>query len=128
MLKTSVGEDKCHKMHVGSKHLLCPELFIDQWELRKIDENGHGIKNLEDIYVGDYEMELVEDEIYLGDIIAADGSDDKNIKRRKGKGIGAMIQILTNLENTCYGQFHFEVAVTLRESLLLNGILTNCMP
>ena len=112
-------------MHVGSNKLLCPDLFIDKWELRKINEDGHGIKNLEDIYVGDYEMEMVDHEKYLGDIIAADGSNDKNIQRRKGKGIGAVNQILTNLENTCYGEFHFQVAVTLRESLLLNGFLTN---
>ena len=61
----------------------------------------------------------------MGDIIAADGSNDKNIQRRKGKGISAVNQILTNLENTCYGEFHFQVAVTLRDSLLLNGFLTN---
>ena len=49
--KLQFGEDKCHKMHVGSNKLLCPDLFID-----KFNEYGHGIKNLEDTYVGDYEM------------------------------------------------------------------------
>ena len=70
--KLQFGGDKCHKMHVGKKHHLCPDLFVDNWELDKIDKNGHGIKNLEDIHVGDFKMDTVENEKYLGDIIAAD--------------------------------------------------------
>ena len=70
-------------------------------------------------------MENVEDEKYLGDIIAADGSNMKNIMKRKSKGVGVVSQIMTILENTCYGPYHFKVAVTLRESLFINGILTN---
>ena len=34
-------------------------------------------------------------------------------------------KLLTILEEVCYGQFHFEVAVILRDSLLLNSILAN---
>ena len=90
-----------------------------------MDKNGHGIKNLEDIYFGDFKMENVEDERYLGDIIAADGSNLKNVLKRKSKGVGVVSQIMTILENTCYGPYHFQVAVTLRESFLINGILTN---
>ena len=70
-------------------------------------------------------MENVEDEKYLGDIIAADGSNMKNIMKRKSKGVGVVSQIMKILENTCYGPYHFKVAVTLRESLFINGILTN---
>ena len=32
---------------------------------------------------------------------------------------------MTILENTCYGPFHFQVAAVLRDSLLVNSILTN---
>ena len=49
----------------------------------------------------------------------------KNIIKRKSKGVGVVSQIMTILENTCYGPYHFQVAVTPRESLLINGILPN---
>ena len=100
--KLQFGGDKCHKMHVGKKQHLCPDLFVDNWELKKVDKNGHGIKNLEDIYVGDFKKENVEDERYLGDIIAADGSNFKNVLKRKSKGVGVVSQIITILENTSH--------------------------
>ena len=49
----------------------------------------------------------------------------KNVIERKNKSNGIIKQIGTILEEICYGKFHFEVAVMLRDSLLLNGILTN---
>ena len=123
--KLQFGGDKCHKMHVGKKHHLCPDLFVDNWELEKIDKNGHGIKNLEDIHVGDFMMDTVENEKYLGDIIAADGSNTKNIQKRKSKGVGAVSQIMSILQNTCFGPYYFQVAIILRNTILANGILTN---
>ena len=119
------GGDKCHKMHVGKKQLLCPDLFVDNWELKKVDKFENGITNLKDVFVGDYQMEGVENEKYLGDIIAADGSNQTNIEKRKSKGVGVVSQIMTILEDTCFGPYFFQVAVVLRESLLVNGILTN---
>ena len=47
-------------------------------------------------------MENGEDEIYLGDI-SDDRSNMKNVIKRKSKGVGAVSQIMTILENTCYG-------------------------
>ena len=49
----------------------------------------------------------------------------KNVVARKNKSIGIIKQIGSILEEICYGDFHFEVAVMLRDSLLLNSILTN---
>ena len=123
--KLQFGGDKCHKMHVGKKHHLCPDVFVDNWELEKIDKNGHGIKNLEDIYVGDLMMDSVDNEKYLGDIIAADGSNTKNLQKRKSKGESAVSQIMSILQNTCFGPYYFQVAIILRNSILANGILTN---
>ena len=57
-----LNQIKSDKMHVGKKQHLCPDLFVDNWELLKVDKNGYGIPNLEDIYVWDFEMEIVEDE------------------------------------------------------------------
>ena len=51
--------------------------------------------------------------------------NEKNIKARKDKGQGIVDQIMSILESTVFGPFQFEVALTFRASLLLNGILTN---
>ena len=70
-------------------------------------------------------MEASETEKYLGDHISNDGKNGKNIQARKSKGTGIIDQIISILDGTVYGPFHFEVALILRSSLLLNGILTN---
>ena len=44
---------------------------------------------------------------------------------RKDKLVGVIKQICSILDETCFGNFHFEVAMILRGSLLLNSILTN---
>ena len=96
------GKSKCHKMHVGKENMLCPDLKV------------HGTK-----------MGQVTEDTYLGDIISHDGSNLKNIKSRVGKGLGIISQIENILETVSFGCYYFEIAMTLRESLFLNGILTN---
>ena len=107
LVNLEFGVDKCHKMHVGQNYHLCPDLYVDNWELKKI-------KNLGDIYARDFEMENVEDEKYLGDIITDDGYNLKNIMKRKSKEVGVVSPIMTFLENTLCGLYYFQVAVTLR--------------
>ena len=123
--KLQFGVDKCHQLHFGTKKHLCPDLHIDSWGLKKNDEEKTGLENLDDVHLGQYKIESVEEEKYLGDIISSDGSNLKNVVARKNKSIGILKQISSILEETCYGEFHFEVAVMLRDSLLLNSILTN---
>ena len=48
-----------------------------------------------------------------------------NIKARRDKGQGIVDQIMSILESTVFGPLQLEVALILRASLLLNGILTN---
>ena len=83
------------------------------------------IKNHTDIFDGDFEMENVDSVKYLGDILSTDGSNIKNIEAIKSKAIGAVKQIIYILEGTCFGPYFFEVAVVLRNSLLVNSTLTN---
>ena len=96
------GKTKCHKIHVGSQRELCPILKV------------HGT-----------EMEMVEDDTYLGDIISGDGKNSKNIQKRISKGIGIISSIMTLLNKICLGEFYIEIAMILRESMFINGILTN---
>ena len=65
------------------------------------------------------------DEKYLGDVISTDGKNIKNIKARVAKGKGIVSRILSILEGIPFGQFYFEVALILRNSLLVSSMLCN---
>ena len=67
--KLQFGGQKCHKLHVGKNQLVCPDLYVDGWKLEKVDQFENGITNLKDVFEGDFPMEEVEDEKYLGDIV-----------------------------------------------------------
>ena len=123
--KLQFGVDKCHPIHVGGQEHLTPELYVDNWEVKKISEEGKGVKNLKDVCEGDIMVERADADTYLGDIISKDGSNKKNIMARKAKGHGIVKQIQDMLEAICFGPYEIEVALLLRNALLLNGILTN---
>ena len=125
MKKLQFGSTKCHKMHVGDRTRYCPKLTVDNWEVKVVDDLFTGDKVLTDEYNGEHIMEASETEKYLGDLISRDGKNGKNIHARKAKGTGIVDQIISILDGTVFGPFHFEVALILRSSLLLNGILTN---
>ena len=96
------GKSKCHSLHVG-KHSDCPPLKV------------HGCP-----------MERVSSDTYLGDVISSDGKNTLNIDSRVAKGLGLVSQIMDVLKCVSFGAHFFEIAVTLRESILVNGMLTNC--
>ena len=123
--KLQFGGKKCHKLHIGKNQHVCPDLFVDDWRMEKIDEFETGIRNLKDVFNGDYAMEGVEDEKYLGDLLTTDGTNTKNVESRKSKGVGSVSQILSMLEEITFGPFYFQVAVTFRSTWLVNSILTN---
>ena len=99
--KLQFGVDKCHQIHVGGQEHLTPELYVDNWEVKKISEEGKGVKNLKDVCEGDIMVERADADIYLGDIISKDGSNKKNIMARKAKGHGIVKQIQDMLEAIC---------------------------
>ena len=123
--KLQFGGDKCYKLHIGKKKHLCPELSVDSWKLQKRDETRTGIRNLKDVFDGDFRMETKEAAKYLGDIIAIDGSNVKNVESRKSKASGSVKQILSILDEICFGPFFFEIAMVLRNSLLVSSLLAN---
>ena len=49
-----------------------------------------------------------------------------NVETRVAKGLGIVNQIMDILKCTSFGSHFFEIAATLRDSILINGILTNC--
>jgi hypothetical protein len=96
------GKSKCHKMHVGHKNIVCPDLKVH-----------------------DSLMELVLEDTYLGDVVQADGKNTSNIQNRVSKGLGKISQIMNILETVSFGNCYYQIALNLREAIFLNGILTN---
>ena len=70
-------------------------------------------------------MKAVKSDTYLGDIISSDGKNTENIRNRVSKGIGIVTQIFNIMEAANFGEHYFEIALLLRDSMLINGILTN---
>jgi hypothetical protein len=96
------GKTKCHKMHIGKVNKVCPELKV------------HGTRMVE-----------VSEDTYLGDIISSNGSHSRTIQARVGKGIGIISKIMSKLERITVGEHYFPTAILLRDSLYINGIMTN---
>ena len=62
---------------------------------------------------------------YLGDISNISGDINDTVSARGMKAVGINSQISSLLSSISLGMFHFEIALVLRESLLINAILTN---
>ena len=56
-------------------------------------------------------------------MISKDGRNLKNIKARVAKGKGIVNNIMTHLEGIPFGKFYFQIAVILRNSLLVSSML-----
>ena len=93
---------KCVRMHVGKKLHPCPPL--------KVHENN---------------MDDVTEITYLGDKISADGKNSINVQDRTRKGVGLVCQILKIINSMNLGSFTIEIVLLLRNSILINGMLTN---
>ena len=96
------GKSKCHKLHIGKKSENCPELKVHNTVM-------NNVTNVR----------------YLGDIINCEGSNNPNIESRVSKGLGIITQIMNLLSCVTLGEHYFQIALTLRESMLVNGITTN---
>ena len=99
---TSSGPSKCVRMHIGRQSSTCPQLKVH-----------------------DQIMLDVSSVSYLGDLVSSDGSNSKNIQNRCRKGIGLVCQIMKIVYTMNLGPFMIETALLLRESILINGMLTN---
>ena len=95
-------KSKCHSLHIGPPSPTCPGMKV------------HG-----------YPADRVTEAVYLGDIIRSDGKNTSNIKERVNKGMGIMSKILDVLKSVSFGVKYFEIAISLRESYLINGMLTS---
>ena len=100
--RLTLSEDKCVKMHFGKASLLCPNLKVHKSKMKESHKQS-----------------------YLGDIYSVYFKIEENIKMRHNKGMGIVNNIMTIIKHISFGYFSFEIALALRNSLLLNGILYN---
>ena len=70
-------------------------------------------------------MKEAEKEKYLGDFIDSTGNLEATIESRRKKGDGIISEILSIIDEIPLGKYKVEVALTLREAMLINGILFN---
>jgi hypothetical protein len=94
-------------------------------ETEEENELKTGVDNLIDVLVDEHKIEHSIEEKYLGNIISTDGKNTKDIEARVAKAQGIIKQRKSMLEEMFFGSYIFEVAVTLRDSLFTNGVLTN---
>ena len=96
------GPSKCVRMHVGKRAHPCYPLRVH-----------------------DQKMTEATEITYLGDVICSDGRNLKNVHNRTRKGIGLMCQIIKMIHTISLGSYTVEIFLLLRNSLFINGMLTN---
>ena len=100
--KLKLSKQKCHNVHVGARNMKCPPLTI------------HGS-----------EMKCSDQERYLGDILDKKGTCTTNIEKRKQKGYSITSNILAIVNEVPLGHWKVQAGLSLRQAMLLNGILYN---
>ena len=98
-------------------------LYVDGWKLK--ESTSSLMVGRKDTFVGGVKMKESEGEKYLGQTVSSDGSNSKHICDKANKAIGIGIHIHQILSNIMYGRFHFEVAIILRDALLIGSMLSS---
>ena len=125
--KLQFGINKCKKIHVGKtkEEYKCQPIYVDKWEEHEEENEQTGMIRIKDVLVGEEAIEDTSNEKYLGDIISKDGRNTLNIKARIGKGRGIIKKILNILNSIPFGKLFYQIAILLRDSLLVSSILCN---
>jgi hypothetical protein len=101
--KLRFSEDKCYKIHICKKTAECTQI----------------------LKVHEHDMKLVKQATYLGDVICETGTIDGTIAQRCQRAVGIITQISSLLSSVQLGNFHFDIAMVLREAQFINSIMTN---
>ena len=103
MKKLRLSGDKCYKIHICKRTDACSQV----------------------LKVHDKPMKTVKQATYLGDVICQNGSLDATIEQRCQKSVGIITQISSLLSSISLGNFHFNIAMVLRESQFINSVMSN---
>ena len=96
MKRLPFGTPKCIKLHIGKpcNETMCRDLFEGGWKLEVETDELTGVSAQREFFAGMEKMKMKEEQMYLCDIISADGSHSKNVRHRKNKGLGIINQIM----------------------------------
>ena len=113
MKRLQFGTTKCIKLHIGKtcNDTMCRDLFVGGWKVEVETDELTGVSAQREFFAGMEKMKIKEEQMYLGDIISADGSHSKNVQHRKNKGLGIINQIMDILDKVYFGKYYFEVAL-----------------
>ena len=100
--KLTLSHKRCFNIHIGKSHKNCPTLFVH-----------------------DKVMKESENEKYLVDYIDKSGNINATIQSRKAKGKGIVTGIMAILTEIPLGSHKMDVAMKLREAMLMNGLVYN---
>ena len=70
-------------------------------------------------------MAAEDHETYLGDVISTTGSNDRNIQIKRNSGMGAVSQNISMLGQLSLGHFYFEIALVLRDTMLVSKLVSS---
>ena len=93
---------------------MCYTQTVETGKVSKTEEHT-GLTKLDEVF----------EEKYLGDILTQDGKNMKNILARVSREVGITNQIMSIMEEICFGTYHFQVAVMLRNALFISSVLCN---
>ena len=74
---------------------MCRDLFVGGWKVEVETDEITGVSAQREFFAGMAKMKMKEEQMYLGDIISADGSHSKNVQHRKNN---TMLSSIWNLE------------------------------
>ena len=100
--KLEFGPSKCFNIHIGKNSSKCQSLKVHNSDINRRSY-----------------------ETYLGDVVCNSGSNNLNINNKVNQGIGAISQIISMLNQVSLGHYYFEIAVIMRDSMLVSKLLSN---
>ena len=103
--KLKLSENKCQQIHIAKKTNIEKEYAI--------------------LKVHEEQMQKSNKQKYLGDIVDESGRIRKTIDDRKNKGYGIVSEILAIMNDIPLGQYKMEIALRLRQAMLINTMLFN---
>ena len=112
-------------MHVGKTDILCTDNTIDTWSMITDKKTVTSIFDFIDVEGEPHKISSVQMDSYLGDLLQHDGKNNLNITERLKRGDAAINHICNMLNDLCLGDYYFEAAGVLRNSLLLSTLLSN---
>ena len=101
--KLRFGPNKCFKMHIGNSASSCQDLKVNRMST----------------------MAAKDHETYLGDVISTTGSNDRNVQNKRNCGLGAVSQNISMLGQISLGHFYFEIALVLRDTMLVSKLVSS---